>query len=86
VRPDRRQNGDGIHFYLRGQEVTSEELGQLHETLLRYPGPCTVFLHLSMPDKSETIIELPMHLKVARTAELSQTVASLFGNRITLAP
>ena len=86
VRQDRRQNGDGIHFYLRGQEVTSEELGQLHETLLRYPGPCTVFLHLSMPDKSETIIELPMHLKVARTAELSQTVASLFGNRITLAP
>ncbi|MEK7378335.1 MAG: OB-fold nucleic acid binding domain-containing protein, partial [Candidatus Binatota bacterium] len=86
VRPDRRQNGDGIHFYLRGQEVTSEELGQLHETLLRYPGPCTVFLHLSMPDKSETIIELPMNLKVARTAELLQTVESLFGNRITFAP
>ena len=86
VQPERRRNGDGIHFYLRGQEVTSEELGRLHETLLRYPGPCTVFLHLSMPDKSETIIELPLHLKVAQTPELIQTLGSLFGNRITFVP
>ena len=39
-----------------------------------------------MPDKSETIIELPVNLKVARTAELYQTVEGLFGNRITFAP
>ncbi|MEK7341453.1 MAG: DNA polymerase III subunit alpha, partial [Candidatus Binatota bacterium] len=84
--PERTQNGDRIHFYVRGREVTSEELGRLHETLLKYPGPCTVFLHLSMPDQSETVIELPIHLKVARTPELLQTVESLFGNRITYTP
>jgi DNA polymerase-3 subunit alpha len=81
--PERAQNGDRIHFYVRGEEVTSEELGRLHETLLRYPGPCTVFLHLALPDKSETVIELPIHLKVARTPELLETVESLFGNRIS---
>ena len=84
IPPKRAQNGDGIHFYLRGQEVTSEELGRLHETLLQYPGPCTVFLHLSMADQSETVIELPIHLKVARTPELVQTVENIFGNRITV--
>ncbi|MBI2209711.1 MAG: DNA polymerase III subunit alpha [Deltaproteobacteria bacterium] len=81
--PERGQNGERIHFYVRGGEVTSEELGRLHETLLRYPGPCTVFLHLALPDKSETVIELPIHLKVARTPELLETVESLFGNRIS---
>lgn len=86
AQPERTQNGDRIHFYVRGREVTSEELGRLHETLLKYPGPCTVFLHLSMPDQSETVIELPLHLKVARTPELLQTVESLFGNRITYTP
>ncbi|MBI2988426.1 MAG: DNA polymerase III subunit alpha [Deltaproteobacteria bacterium] len=84
--PGGAQNGDRIHFYLRGQEITSEELGQLHDTLLKHPGRCTVFLHLSMPGKSETIIELPVHLKVARTPELLQTVESLFGNRVTFTP
>ena len=81
--PERDQNGERIHFYVRGEEVTSEELGRLHETLLRYPGPCTVFLHLALPDKGETVIELPVHLKVARTRELLETVESLFGNRIS---
>ena len=81
--PERDQNGERIHFYVRAEEVTSEELGRLHETLLRYPGPCTVFLHLALPDKGETVIELPVHLKVARTRELLETVESLFGNRIS---
>ena len=81
--PERDQNGERVHFYVRGEEVTSEELGRLHETLLRYPGPCTVFLHLALPDKGETVIELPVHLKVARTRELLETVESLFGNRIS---
>jgi hypothetical protein len=86
AQPEREQNGDRIHFYLRGQEVTSEELGQLHQALLKYPGPCPVLLHLFMPDRSETIIELPIHLKVARTPELLQTVDSLFGIRLTYTP
>jgi len=86
IQPERVQNGDRLHLYLRGREVTSEELGRLHEALLKYPGSCTVFLHLFMSDKSETIIELPIHLQVARTPELLQTVESLFGNRVTFTP
>ncbi len=77
------KNGGGLHFYLHGSEVTSRELDQLHETLLRYPGPSAVFLHLLMPAGEETIIELPSHLRVASTPALLQTVEQLFGTRVT---
>ncbi|MBI4490981.1 MAG: DNA polymerase III subunit alpha [Deltaproteobacteria bacterium] len=72
-----------VHFYLRGPEVTSQELSQLHDTLLQYPGRCPVFLHLFAGDRSETIIELPVHLKVASTPALLEEVERLFGGRVT---
>ena len=83
VKSRKEENGGGVHLYLRGPEVTSRELGQLHETLLKYPGPSKVFLHLFMPDRSETIIELPIHLKVASTPPLLGELERLFGSRIT---
>ena len=86
VQSRREENGDGVHFYLRAPEVTSEELGGLHDTLLQYPGPCTVFLHLFMPNRSETIIELPIRLRVTSTPALLEAVERLFGNRITFSP
>jgi DNA polymerase-3 subunit alpha len=82
----KEKNGGGIHIYLRSTELSSEELGRLRETLGKYPGPYTVFLHLMMPDKSETTIELPDHLRVASNPELLQTVEQLFGGRVALAP
>ncbi|MGH7770647.1 MAG: OB-fold nucleic acid binding domain-containing protein, partial [Candidatus Binatia bacterium] len=83
IKSKKEENGGGVHLYLRGPEVTSRELGQLHETLLKHPGPSKVFLHLFMPDRSETIIELPIHLKVASTPPLLVELERLFGSRIT---
>ena len=83
VRLGAGENGDAVHLCLRGPEVTSQELSQLHDTLLKYPGPCAVFLHLSLTDKSETIIELPIHLRVASTPALLEAVEQLFGDRVT---
>jgi len=86
IRPENKGNGEGLHFFLRGQEVTSQELSQLHQALLRYPGTATVFLHLFMPDRGETIIELPLHLRVASTPALLDEVERIFGNRIAFTP
>jgi len=80
------QQANGVHFYVRGSEVTSDELRQLHDTLLQHPGPCTVFLHLLMSDRKETVIELPHRLKVAPTAALLEAVERLFGSRIRSIP
>lgn len=73
---------DNLHFRVHGSNVTPEDLNLLYETLLKYPGPCKVFLHLLMPDKSETTIEISGHLKVASTPALVEAVARLFGDRI----
>jgi DNA polymerase-3 subunit alpha len=77
-------NGDEkIHLHARESEISADELVQLRETLLEYPGPCTVFLHLYAASRSETIIELPSQVRVAATAELEESVQRLFGARLS---
>jgi DNA polymerase III subunit alpha len=77
-------NGHKIDLYVRGHDMKSEDLTLLYNTLLDYPGTCKVFLHLLMPDKSETTIEISEQLKVAFTPALVTAVRRLFGDRITI--
>ncbi len=72
-----------VHFYVTTQEVTSQELNRLHDILRSYRGASTVLLHLYNPDRSETIIELPHHIKINPSPELLETVDRSFGRRIT---
>ncbi|MFQ5542458.1 MAG: OB-fold nucleic acid binding domain-containing protein, partial [Candidatus Binatia bacterium] len=72
-----------VHFYVTAQEVTAQELNRLHDILRRYRGASTVLLHLFNPDRSETIIELPHHIKINPSPELLETVDRSFGRRIT---
>ncbi|MBI2997241.1 MAG: DNA polymerase III subunit alpha [Deltaproteobacteria bacterium] len=81
----KESNGQEVHVYLRGPEVTSEELRQLHDALVEHPGPCPVYLHLLLPEQAETVIELPIHLRVASGRALSEAVERLFGDRVTCA-
>jgi DNA polymerase III subunit alpha len=78
------ENGHKIDLYVRGHDMKSEDLTLLYNTLLEYPGTCKVFLHLLMPDKSETTIEISEELKVAFTPALVAAVRRLFGDRITV--
>ena len=79
-----KPNGKGapVHLYVRESEVSFDELAQLRDTLLDYPGPCAVFLHLLASAKNETIIELPDQVRVASTPELESAVEQRFGARI----
>jgi DNA polymerase-3 subunit alpha len=83
IQPKADEEADAVHFYLRGSEVTSHALGRLHDTLLKYPGPCPVFLHVFAPDRGETVIELPEHFRVASTPSLVEAVEQLFGKPVT---
>ena len=85
-----RANGNGksngnagrLHLYARESEICPEDLVQLREALLDYPGPCTVFLHLLTDNKIETVIELPAQVRVAATPELEQSVSKRLGSRV----
>ena len=52
-------NGEKIHLYVRESEVSADGLVRLRDTLLDYPGPATVYLHMLASVHGETIIELP---------------------------
>ena len=75
-------NGDKLHLYARESEVCADDFVRLRDTLLGYPGPCTVFLHLLTDNKMETVIELPEQVRVASTPELEKSVSELLGRRI----
>jgi DNA polymerase-3 subunit alpha len=79
----RNGNDERVHLYVRASQVSSEELLQLRETLLEYPGSSVVFLHLIALGEPETVIELPSQVRVASTPELEATVARLFGSRVS---
>jgi DNA polymerase-3 subunit alpha len=76
-------NGEKIHLYLRESEVSADELVRLRDTLLDFPGPATVFLHLLAIADGETVIELPDQVRIASSAELEDTVEKLFGSRVS---
>jgi DNA polymerase-3 subunit alpha len=58
-------------------------LRTLRSTLTQHQGPCTAFLHLLLPNRTETVIALPSDLKVAATERMVEDVERLFGNGVT---
>ncbi len=76
-------HGDRIHLYVSEADICSEDLIQLRDTLLDYPGPCTVYLHFLGSGKGETVIELPDQVRVASSREMEAAVEMLFGDRVS---
>ena len=76
-------NGEKVHLYVRESEVSADELVRLRDTLLDYPGPATVYLHMLASANGETIIELPEQVRITSSQELTATVERLFGSRVS---
>jgi DNA polymerase-3 subunit alpha len=76
-------NGEKVHLYLREAELSADELVRLRDTLLDYPGPATVFLHMLATANDETVIELPEQVRIASSPELEDLVVKLFGPRVS---
>jgi DNA polymerase-3 subunit alpha len=72
-----------IHFHLHQPEVTANLLAQLKSVLARHPGSCDGFVHLVVPDKTETVLSLPSDLKLAPSPQLVAEVEKLFGHNVT---
>jgi DNA polymerase-3 subunit alpha len=72
-----------VHFALRAERVDAEHLRTLRSTLTQHRGSCSAFLHLLLPNRTETVIALPADLKVAATERMVEDVERLFGNGVT---
>jgi len=72
-----------VHFALRAERVDEGALRSLRQTLAAHRGACNAFLHLLLPNRTETVIALPAELKVAPTERMVEDVERLFGNGVT---
>ena len=72
-----------VHFALRAERLDAAHFQTLRQTLAQHRGACHAFLHLLLPNRTETVIALPAELKVAPTERMVEDVERLFGNGVT---
>ena len=72
-----------VHFKLSPAEMTPKHLNDLKQVLGRFKGPCNAFIHVLIPEQSETILKLPDELKVDPSPQLVDSVKRLFGHNVT---
>ncbi len=76
---EREQNVQQVHFALRADRVDADAFRKLRSALEAHAGSYPAYLHLLLPDETETVIELPSELRVAATDGMVDAVESLFG-------
>ena len=68
-----------VHLTFNAGVSEKQALTRLYEVLNKHPGQCKGYLHLIIPEKTETIIELPDHMKLRVGVGLTREVNSLLG-------
>lgn len=69
-----------VHLTVNTGISETQELTRLYEILKKYPGQCKGYLHLIIPEKTETIIELPDQMKLRVGVGLTREINSLLGH------
>lgn len=68
-----------IRVSLYADRTDEQLLSRLHEIFVRHPGSCRAYIHLIIPEQSETIISLPEHLTLKAGASLKHEIDMLVG-------
>jgi DNA polymerase III subunit alpha len=68
-----------VHFRITTPGLDEAQLRSLREVIDRHRGNCEALLHLTIPNRSETLITLPEALKVAATDEIIDDSKKIFG-------
>ena len=79
----REQAVKQVHFALLADRVTEGHLHKLRDTLAQHRGSCPAFLHLLLPDRTETVIALPRALRVAPSERLLEEIDGMLGSGVT---
>jgi DNA polymerase-3 subunit alpha len=78
----REKSTQEVHLALRAERVNEEAMRKLREALSQHRGDCPAFVHLLLPDRTETVIALPRDLRVAATEGMVEAVEQLFGRGV----
>jgi len=68
-----------VHMTIDTKRTDQSMLRELYQILEKYPGKCKGYLHVIIPEKTETIIELPGHMHLRAGVSLTKEVNRLFG-------
>ena len=68
-----------FHLQLAAPGLSADHFERLKAILEAHPGPCPAFLHLVVPNRSETIIALPESLFVKPSAPLDEKLVAELG-------
>ena len=71
-----------VHLALRAERVTEDLFARLKATLAQHRGDCPAYVHLLLPNSTETIIALPRDLRVAATEGMIEAVEQLCGRGV----
>ncbi len=71
-----------VHFRLTTPGLDDRQLKALKEIMARYRGECEGLIHLVIPNRSETVVQLPENLKIQACDEMMDDVEKLFGYNV----
>jgi DNA polymerase-3 subunit alpha len=80
----RAERSSQMDIRLNLQVLTEDGLVSLEKLLRQYPGPCRTRLRLEIPQRSESIMDLPEEYKVVASDELLARIEQLFGERVAV--
>jgi len=69
---------------LNADLVQPGQIEELKGILLAHKGPCSTYLHVKIPLRTETIIPLGDPFSVAPSDELLLRIERLFGDRVAI--
>jgi DNA polymerase-3 subunit alpha len=78
----RAERSSLMEVHLNADLVNEDQLASMKKVLLQFPGPCRTRLHLDIPQRSETVLDLGDDFKVAAADELLAKLEQLFGERV----
>ncbi|NVM20978.1 MAG: DNA polymerase III subunit alpha [Desulfobacterales bacterium] len=68
-----------VHLNLDASGLDKERLQQLCDILQQHKGSCSAYLHLRMPQRTETVIALPEHIRLRAGRRLAEAVDGFLG-------
>jgi DNA polymerase III subunit alpha len=80
----RAERSSLMDIRLNADRLTDDSLTRLYGLLRQFPGPCRARLHLEIPQRSETVLELGEDFKVAASEELLAKLEQVFGERVAV--
>jgi DNA polymerase-3 subunit alpha len=78
----RSQKTKEVHLHLAADTVEQQQIGALKELLRQHVGDCKTYIHLALPKRSTTTLELSERYAVDPTDNLLLALERLFGEPV----